>query len=611
MNIPRRRRKETKGTKVHAGEHQAPVVEEWLDVEAALEAERQRREAHLGRLASLVSASVLVAALWLGWPGIQAVLGGQSAPLSALGVPALVLVFGTLVHDHASSEADAVARALTGASVAWPAMLFLAFRQVEVDGLEQILASVVLISLTYALYATARTGTGGGFRAARYRALLTVVGAVLIASLWFGLRTEVGPVNDLAGGGITLMALGVAANAWFVEDQHRGLRKEFKSELDAVESKILELRASGRRVDQAASLARTAAAEGYSDPEHGMRLLRDAMEDIERTISLEQDVVIIEADALKSVEEAEAVAPNVRRPRSAFDAARREVDLGSLREGEALFRQAKRRAAEISAWWERAEEAIKTASSSLSGRQEDHLSHLHEALDEARRLMLRESPEKAHLLASVIPDQVAVEATALEDAEEVVREARRALEASDGLDKAPHEQRLTQAEEALAGGDGRSAAGLAEGVRRSLLVEREAMDVVRRALRQRSTLEGKFSDLEDESEWKERLAEVEEAADARQWTRARRGLEDLTADLEALDRDLGEADQLLAFLQEEWRTLRHRAEAATIGVGDEDRMSVERHLGNAAEAIRKGATGLALQELSSADEAMERLRRRC
>ena len=100
---------------------------------------------------------------------------------------------------------------------------------------------------------------------------------------------------------------------------------------------------------------RTAAAEGFSDPEHGMRLLDDAEEDVERTISLEQDVVAIEADALGVRRKAEQVAPTVRRPRSAFDAARREVELGSLREGEALFRQAKRRAETVVAWWAKAQ----------------------------------------------------------------------------------------------------------------------------------------------------------------------------------------------------------------------------------------------------------------
>jgi hypothetical protein len=46
-------------------------------------------------------------------------------------------------------------------------------------------------------------------------------------------------------------------------------------------------------------------------------------------------------------------------------------------------------------------------------------------------------------------------------------------------------------------------------------------------------------------------------------------------------------------------------------VGDEDRLAVERHLGDAEQAIRTAATEQALSALSEADAAMERLRRRC
>jgi hypothetical protein len=339
--------------------------------------------------------------------------------------------------------------------------------------------------------------------------------------------------------------------------------------------------------------------------------LDDAEEDIERTISLEHDVVAIEADALAAVDEAASVAPNARKPRSLFDAARREVELGSLREGEALFRQAKRRALDIIAWWSKAEAAIETASMAISNASGSHVAALKEALDEARRFMLREAPEKAHVLASAIPAQLDAEAGALEDARGVLSEARRALEAADGLNLQPHRERLDAADAALAEGDGRQAAGLAEGVRRSLTVEREAMDAVRRGLRQKSSIVQRLEGFEDQASWLERLKAVEEATEAKEWTLARRRLDALTADLAALDRDLGEADQLHAFLREEWTSLRPRAHAAGLGVGDEDRLAVERHLGDAEQAIRTAATEQALSALSEADAAMERLRRRC
>ncbi|MGB0489439.1 MAG: hypothetical protein ACPGK0_02570 [Candidatus Poseidoniaceae archaeon] len=585
-------------------------MEAWMDLEAAIEAEREQRARRAGQVATLTTVVVLIAATWLAWPGLEAVMQGQGAPFAMLGLPALVLLCGTLVHDYASGQAQATSRAAAAAAIAWPSLLFLGLRTSDADLQERLAAGLTLVLVGALLYLIARDAFAGGFRQARYRALLTGAGAVTVASVWFGLRTDVGPDNDLAGAGITLLACGVALRSWFVEDEQRALRKRFRSRLDGLENRLLELKAQGRRVDQATSLVRTAATEGFSDPEHGMRLLDDAEEDVDRTISLEQDVVAIEADALASVEKAEQVAPTVRRPRSAFDAARREVELGSLREGEALFRQAKRRAETVVAWWAKAQEKIEEASRALADRNEPHLAHLHEALAEARKRMAKEDPMKAFELVMAVPDQVAQEQEANEDAEGVLAEARRAIEAADGLDLEPHRDRLDEAEGALAAGDGRQAAGIAESIRRSLVVEREAMDVVRRALRQRSTIEERFKGFDDAESWGARLADIESDAEGRRWTQARRALDALSTDLDAQERDRGEAEQLLDFLRGEWRQLRAQVEAAQIGVGDQDRLDVERLLGEAESAIKRGMTSEALEALGGSDAAMERLRRR-
>ena len=582
-----------------------------MDLEAAIEAEREHRARRAGQVATLTTAVVLIGAIWLAWPGLEAVMGGQGAPFAMLGLPALVLLCGTLVHDHASGQAQATGRAAAAAAIAWPSLIFLGLRSTEADFEARVAAGLTLVLIGAVLYRTAATAFSGGFRQARYRALLTGAGAVTVASVWFGVRTEVGAENDLVGAAITLLAVAVALRSWFIEDEQRALRKRFKVRLDVMESRLLELKAQGRRVDQATSLVRTAAMEGFSDPDHGMRLLDDAEEDVDRTISLEKDVVAIEADALSSVEKAEAVAPTVRRPRSAFDAARREVELGSLREGEALFRQAKRRAETVVSWWAKAQEKIEEASLALADRQEPHLVRLHEALAEARKRMAKEDPMKAFELVMAIPEQVAQEQEANEDAEGLVSEARRAIEAADGLDLEPHRALLEEAEEALRASDGRQAAGIAESIRRSLMVEREAMDVVRRALRQRSTIEARFEGFDDADTWAARLTDIEADADARRWTQARRALDSLSADLDAQERDRGEAEQLLDFLQNEWRQLRAQVEAANIGVGDEDRLDVERLLGAADSSIKRGMTEEALEALTASDGAMERLRRRC
>ncbi len=582
-----------------------------MDFEAAIEAEREHRARRTGQVATLTTVVVLAGAIWLAWPGLEAVMEGQGAPFAMLGLPALVLLCGTLVHDHASGQAQATGRAAAAAAIAWPSVLFMGLRSTEVDFEARLAAGLTLVLIGAVLYRTAASSFSGGFRQARYHALLTGAGAVTVASVWFGVRTDAGTVNDPVGAGLTLLAVAVALRSWFIEDEQRALRKRFKARLDALESRLLELKAQGRRVDQATSLVRTAAMEGFSDPEHGMRLLDDAEEDVDRTISLEKDVVAIESDALASVEKAEAVAPTVRRPRSALDAARREVELGSLREGEALFRQAKRRAETVIAWWSKAQKQIEEASLSLADRHEPQLAHLHEALAAARERMAKEDPMKAFELVMAIPEQVAQEQEANEDAEGILAEARRSIEAADGLDLEPHQARLEEAETALAAGDGRQAAGIAESIRRSLLVEREAMDVVRRALRQRSTIEKRFEGFDDAPTWAKRLAEIDADADARRWTQARRALDAISSDLDAQERDRGEAEQLLEFLGGEWRDLRAQVEAANIGVGDEDRLEVERLLGAAASSIKRGMTNEALESLTASDAAMERLRRRC
>ena len=131
------------------------------------------------------------------------------------------------------------------------------------------------------------------------------------------------------------------------------------------------LKSQGSAVDQAASLVMTAREEGHRDPDWGMKLLDEADDDIERSLSLADDVEIIKNDALQAVETAEEIAPIVKRPRKAWDMGQREVELGSLREGEALFRQAKKRAMEVIEWWEKAEEAIREASALLSNSSMD------------------------------------------------------------------------------------------------------------------------------------------------------------------------------------------------------------------------------------------------
>ena len=63
-----------------------------MDLEAAIEAEREHRARRTGQVATLTTVVVLAGAIWLAWPGLAAVMEGQGAPFAMLGLPALVLL---------------------------------------------------------------------------------------------------------------------------------------------------------------------------------------------------------------------------------------------------------------------------------------------------------------------------------------------------------------------------------------------------------------------------------------------------------------------------------------------------------------------------------------
>ena len=80
----------------------------------------------------------------VGMAELEAVMQGQGAPFAMLGLPALVLLCGTLVHDYASGQAQAASRAAAAAAIAWPS-LFLGLRTSDADLQERLAAGLTLV----------------------------------------------------------------------------------------------------------------------------------------------------------------------------------------------------------------------------------------------------------------------------------------------------------------------------------------------------------------------------------------------------------------------------------------------------------------------------------
>mgnify|MGYP001322289388 CR=1 FL=1 len=577
----------------------------FIDLEEAIKAESKSRLEKVEKLAGLSALVLLSAAIWLAWPTLKSGMSGNSLN-SDLMYALIIIAWGVFVQDLGIMDKKSRSRIGIIATIAWLPLAVVALSYFEGD-ISELIGMSILLVVSYALFATSRQILQGDFAVMKFRSVMGILGFVLSASL----LTIVNFDNTSAylQTGICAVGLMLVLSDWFSNDDQRGLRKRFDTRLNSLEERILILRSQGAAVDQAASLIMTAREEGHREPEWGMRLLDEAEEDIERSLSLAGDVEEIKADSLNSVEKAEDIAPTAKRPRKAWEMGQREVELGSLREGEALFRQAKQRANEIIEWWEKAEQAIREGSALLAASSHSQ-ENLEEILADAKKKLNAEKPKKAYEFAMVIPDQISASGDALVAAEKAVSEAAKQLKAADGINKLLLEERLENAETALDQGNSSQAKGLADGIVREINAEREAMDDVRRALRQKVHLISKWSDREDAKDWDDRLTEIESCTDELEWTHAATLLERLTKDLDAEDKASEEASELLEYVIDEWNILRNQCDASGIKVNDDDRKSVEEAIALASEAHKAGRIDEALESLGIADGFMEKLRRR-
>ena len=586
------------------------ALDAWADVDAALDAARKSRQLRLDRLTGGSALLILTGAVWLMWPSLEAAINGESGLLEGLGYPLIVIAYGLILQDSILDNAKARTRVGSFASIAWPALLMIASLQLSLDEPASAIGCVLIIVVGYSCFQTSSSVLQGGLDVMRWRAIMTGLGVVAAFSLFVGKIPESMTYEWLASITSLLLGGGATAYIWLIGDDQRVKRKHFAKRLDGLEIRLLELKAQGSAVDQASSLVMTAKEEGHIDPGYGMKLLDEAEEDIERTLSLSGDVEIIQEDAIQAIEKAESIAPAAKRPRKSFDMGAREVKLGSLREGEMLFRQSKKLAQDIIEWWALAEQAIAEASRLLSDNDAESVQHLKELLSDARKKLVAEAPREAYEFASVIPQQILADEDAQGRAFESVKEAQRQLEQTDGLDTTELLQRLQHAEDAIDAGNPSQAIGLADGVVRTIEAERTAMDNVRRALKQRKKLVEQYKKRDDKDLWDLRLSDIEEAADSKQWSQAQSLLDAMTTDLDNEGQASDEALELYDFVTEEWKVLRNQCDTNGISVEDEIRRKCEQAIALAAESLASGRVEDCLKHLSEADTFMEKLRRR-
>ena len=582
----------------------------WADADAAVEAERARRTKRVENMTLMTALSLLLCAVWLAWPSLRGLMNGDGVVLTSFGAPLMLLIWGIFIQDLTLDDAAARARVASASTVAWPLLICLGALGLDSTFSATAAGSLLIMFAGTACRQWSHRTMRGHFGVLRYRAILTGIGSLSAIALTLSHGGSFTTLPVALAGFVCVFAVLDTVYSWTVGDDQKAERKAFRKRLDQLENRLLELKAQGAAVAQAASLLTTAKEEGHLDPVYGMRLLDESEEDMERALSFADDVEVIRKDALKSVDEAESIAPTVKRPRKAYDMGEREVKLGSLREGEQLYRQAKKRATDVIVWWAKAESVILEATRALDGKHGSGVTHLRELLADAKAKLAKEQPKEAYEFAVVIPSQLEADDDALDRAKGSIEEAKRTVAQSDGLDTSEMDERLAQAVNALSSGNASQAIGLADGVVRTVERERAAMDDVLRALKQKKKLVARYTGRDDQETWDSMLANIVQAADDRAWSHAGMLLEQMTSALDREGHAMEEARELYDFVLEQWGVLRNQCEAASIKAVDEDRRSCEEAIAAAEQTLEVARIEEALEFLSSADVAMERLRRR-
>ena len=551
---------------------------------------------------SLFSGFLLFAtAFWCMWP----IFSSNADPLKILTPAVIALLWVGIIPDLAVSNPTTRSRIGAASSVFWIPLAIIGSENFS-ELNTRFIGGILLISCSIVLLVYSRNLLSGEFKVVRYRSIMGLIGVLAGLSVLIPQGIE----SNFFGSLIVLIALSISINDWFGSDEQRTIRKEFKKKLDILEGELLIHRSKGRAVDQAASLVLSASQEGHIDPHYGIELLLRATDSMERSIRLSEDILEICQDTKLVVEEAEQIAPVAKRPRRTFIQAERELELGSLEEGEYLFRLAKKQANEICEWWEKAETTINESKRLLREHKGQAVESLESLLSEAITNLENENPRQAYEFALSIPTQLSSVEGNAEIAIEVVEKTKKKLKETEGLNLDLWNENLIRAEDAIEKGDFSLARGLAESILRQLELERESMDFIRKALQKRSKLKSKWKNLADGKEWDKRLKEVEIAADELEWSHAATLLQRLT---ESLESDLGahsEANELLEFAKKEWSKLREKCDKVGIDLLDEERRNAEQFLAEASQAAQIGELHICLDKLGEADVMMEKLRRR-
>ena len=525
----------------------------------------------------------------------------ESGLLFGYGPVAILFGAALLLPDLVDFGPVQRTRVSTACCIAWPPMIAIA--EVSRNDGGNLWGAASLAFVAVVLLSTSRNILNSDVNSRRWRGMSTTLGFGLAVPV---VLSDSNPESWMIIGALFLVS---AVPPILSRDGLEGDRQDFFASLKRAERRILDMQSGNTMLQQPNSLLKAAREEGRKDPARGLHLISEAEREADRIMSFMADLAEIRDQTESVLTRAEGITGSPGAARRALDAGVEEMDRGSLRAAEQKFREARSKAENVESHWEAANQAIGDAEEAIGSEEGHIIDSIRSTLEEARKAMDDEDPEKALALVSEIPSQMGDVEDLMSKAASSIEDAETAVISSDESQREDSEARLQEAKDALQSGNASLAIGLADGVTRRLRRTGDAKSSVQRSLRQKKKIEEDMPSGEARSGWMDRLEEVESLASSGSWLEADESLRSLISDLESLSARREESREMLEFLQDDWKALRRRLDSSGVGPDTPDRIAAERALAEAEGALSEGRIDSCLEHLGEADSKMEALRR--
>ncbi|MFL2953482.1 MAG: hypothetical protein ACJZ4X_05465 [Candidatus Thalassarchaeaceae archaeon] len=514
---------------------------------------------------------------------------------------AVIFSMAFIISDLSSYDGRKRTRLASISSISWPILIGLA-ASAEPDS-RGLASGAILTLLAIVLHEYSRSAFSSTAIARRFRGLLGMIGLATAVAIMISQSSEI-----MIAAVSTIVVVVLLMFDILRPDPSLQGRRDLFNRIDSVEIRILEINETGIRLDHASSLLKLAREEGWSNTSRGHSRLKLVEHEIGLAISIDRDLSEIREAVMVLVNQAASIAPEATESVSLVEKADSERALGSPREAETIYREAKKVANRICLFWEPAREALSEAEKKLEKQNIIESDTIAGMVESARKAMERQRPDEALHYLEALPDQL----QSLSEALDRVR-TRRSEVSSNLVSEHPDiseevESQLSSIDKSIEDGELSLAMGGLESIARRLHNRSESRRSFEQSVRQKGLIQSRFP-LAEKTIFEKRLASAISLSKEGLWIQADEELKSIINDLDSVDSTRRDTEELLDFLEGEWKILRKKLESSGIGSDDSSRRLAEKHMAIARENFENDSFQSSRNSMGSADEAMESLRR--